>query len=118
MKRMALALSALLLGTGGFGNAQYASTCGTLHKIGANYIVVEVEPLKRVVVKIDPSTLCLEKGKPAKLEDLRAGDRGFALVSAREGTSEAVAMEVRFTHVPVTRRVGFGIESQASLPQV
>ena len=69
---------------------------GRVHRIGRNYIEVEVQAKEIVAVKIDASTTYFDSSvnKPARPQDLEVGDQVAIRVVSKNGDS--VAEQVKF----------------------
>jgi hypothetical protein len=69
---------------------------GSVHRIGKNYVEVEVQPKEIVAVKVDASTTYFDSGvsKPARPQDLGVGDQVAIRVVSKNG--ESVAEQIKF----------------------
>ncbi len=100
MKRTTLLLIAVFLACASFALAHDTKKhiLGTVAKISADSIVVELKNGKTIEVTIGPATVFLKDGQPAKLQDLTLGDR--VVIHATPKGLALEADEVRFAPAP------------------
>jgi hypothetical protein len=69
---------------------------GSVHRIGKNYVEVEVQAKEIVAVKINASTAYFDSSvnKPARPQDLGVGDQVAIRVVTKNG--ESVAEQIKF----------------------
>ncbi len=99
MKRLALALSALLLGstlTVAHGNFEHV--LGTVSKITANSVAVTTATGEVKTVTIVADTKFIKSGAAAGLSDLKVGDR--VVIHAKPNGKALEAVEVKFGETP------------------
>src|SRR5437899_13009330 len=95
MKRgVSILIGILLLSTSSFGHGNEERVLGTVTRIADNTITVETKAKTTITVSIVPETKFVKSGSPAKISDLKVGDK--VVIHARKIDSKLQAELVRF----------------------
>ena len=98
LKRLGCVTCMLLLVVPGLAGANGGKrlVLGSVHRIGKNYVEVEVQAKEIVAVKIDASTTYFDSSvnRPARPQDLGVGDQVAIRVVSKNG--ESVAEQIKF----------------------